>query len=207
MAGLNHQACGNLDLESAARCPDRALLSKHSNQNEKPDLGQESDAHDRDRKEHVARRERVHECLALSCEAPRVNHSGSKMFRFQTQTARDASCAGIGGGLRRSPPPESEASPAMSAVPLNRGHRQFEPSGPKSAIFGLMRRSKRHLYSITLSACPGSEGGTARPSALAVLRLTIGSNFVGACTHLGLPYESHRLRAPDRKGSTSEVPQ
>ena len=72
---------------------------------------------------------------------------------------------------------------------------------------GLMRRSKRHLYSITLSARPSSEGGTARPSALAVLRLTIGSDFVGACTHLGLPYESHRLQAPDRKGSTSEVQQ
>src|SRR6266446_5180764 len=69
MAGLNHQACGVLDLASAARCPDRVLLSKHSNQNEKPDLGQESNAHDRDRKEHVARRERTHECLA-SCEAP-----------------------------------------------------------------------------------------------------------------------------------------
>jgi hypothetical protein len=55
MAGLNHQACGVLDLASAVRWPDRALLSKHSNQNEKPDLGQESDAHDRDRKEHVAR--------------------------------------------------------------------------------------------------------------------------------------------------------
>src|SRR5258707_7205403 len=64
---------------------------------------------------------------------------------------------------------------------------------------GLMRRSKRHLYSITLSARPSSEGGTARPSALAVLRLTISSDFVGACTHLGLPYESHRLQAPDRK--------
>src|SRR5712691_6078783 len=77
MASLNHQACGVLDLASAARCPDRVLLSKHSNQNEKPDLGQESDAHDRDRKEHVARRERGHECLA-SCEAPGVNHSGWK---------------------------------------------------------------------------------------------------------------------------------
>ena len=79
MAGLNHQACGVLDLASAARCPDRAL-SKHSNQNEKPDLGQESDAHDRDRKEHVARRERVHECLAPS-EAPGVNHSGEGGLR------------------------------------------------------------------------------------------------------------------------------
>ena len=77
-----------LDLASAARCPDRALLSKHSNQDEKPDLGQESDAHDRDRKEHVARRERFMSCLA-SCEAPGVNHSGQKLFRFQTQTARE----------------------------------------------------------------------------------------------------------------------
>src|SRR6478672_177205 len=91
MASLNHQACGVLDLASASY-PDRALLSKHSNQNEEPDLGQESDAHDRDRKEHVARGKRVHECLA-SCEAPGVNHSGWKMFRFQTQTARDASGA------------------------------------------------------------------------------------------------------------------
>src|ERR1700676_2369043 len=102
MASLNHQAYGVLDLASAARCPYRVLLSKYSNQNEKPDLGQESDAHDRNRKEQVARRERVHECLALS-EAPGVNHSGEKMFRFQTQTARDASGAGIRGGLRRSP--------------------------------------------------------------------------------------------------------
>src|SRR5882757_10065287 len=78
---------------------------------------------------------------------------------------------------------------------------------PKRAMNGLMRRSKRHLYSITLSARPSSEGGTARPSALAVLRLTISSDFVGACTDLGLPYESHRLQAPDSKGSTSEVHQ
>jgi hypothetical protein len=77
----------------------------------------------------------------------------------------------------------------------------------KSAMNGLMRRSKRHLYSITLSARPSGEGGTVRPSALAALRLTISSDFVGACTHLGLPYESHRLQAPDGKGSMSEVQQ
>jgi hypothetical protein len=46
-----------LDFASAARSRYRAVLSKYSNQNEKPDLGQESDAHDRDRKEHVAQRE------------------------------------------------------------------------------------------------------------------------------------------------------
>src|ERR1700739_4688702 len=89
-------------LASAAGFPDGAFLSKNANHDENPDLGQESDAHDRDRKEHVARRERVHECLA-SCEAPGVNHSNWKMFRFQTQTARDASGAGIRGALRRSP--------------------------------------------------------------------------------------------------------
>jgi hypothetical protein len=33
------------------------------------------------------------------------------------------------------------------------------------------------------------------------------SRVIGACTHLGLPYESHRLQAPDRKGSRSEVQQ
>jgi hypothetical protein len=73
---------------------------------------------------------------------------------------------------------------------------------------GLMRRSKRHLYSITLSARPSSEGGHGETERLGGLEVdAISSDFVGACTHLGLPYESHRLQAPDRKGSTSEVQQ
>jgi hypothetical protein len=81
MACLNDQVFGVLDLTSAARCQiarsfqSIPIKSKHSNQKEEPDVGQESDAHDRDRKEHVARRERIHECLA-SCEARGVNHSG-----------------------------------------------------------------------------------------------------------------------------------
>src|SRR6476646_8294022 len=58
MASVNHQACGVLDLAAAAGCTDGALLSKHSNQNEEPNLGQESSGHDRDRKEQLARRER-----------------------------------------------------------------------------------------------------------------------------------------------------
>jgi len=45
----------------------------------------------------------------------------------------------------------------------------------RCAINGLMRRSKRHLYSITLSARPSSGGG-------------------------GLPYESHRLQASRWEG-------
>src|SRR6266850_5849265 len=71
MAGLNHQACGILDLESASRCLDRALLSKHSNQNEKPDLGQESDTHDRDRKAPCLRYPRTHSMLSATMSVVR----------------------------------------------------------------------------------------------------------------------------------------
>jgi hypothetical protein len=55
MAGLNHQVRRKLSFASAARCPERAILSDHSNQDEKSDLGQESNRHDGDRKERVAR--------------------------------------------------------------------------------------------------------------------------------------------------------
>src|SRR5450759_4913553 len=44
---------------------------------------------------------------------------------------------------------------------------------------GLMHRSKHHLYSITSSARASSDGGTVRPSTLAVLRLITSSNLVG----------------------------
>src|SRR4029453_12066869 len=97
MAGLNHQACGVLDLDRPRVCLDRALLSKHSNQNEKPDLGQESDAHDRDRKEHVTHREMAHECLA-SCEAPWRKSFG--LENFSVPNADGAGCEPKG----RSPP-------------------------------------------------------------------------------------------------------
>ena len=50
-------------------------------------------------------------------------------------------------------------------------------------------------------------GGTARPSALAVLRLTIGSDFVGASPIWVCLTKATDLKAPDRKGSTSEVQQ
>jgi hypothetical protein len=65
--------------------------SKHSNQNQKPDLGQESEAHDRDRKEHVARRERVHECLASYEAREQIIQAGkcfgSKRRRREMQAA------------------------------------------------------------------------------------------------------------------------
>src|ERR1035437_80945 len=47
------------------------------------------------------------------------------------------------------------------------------------AISRLMHRSKQHLYSMTSSAVVSSDGGTVRPSNLAVFRLITSSNFVG----------------------------
>jgi hypothetical protein len=54
--------------------------------------------------------------------------------------------------------------------------------GPLRANFRLMHRSKQHLYSITSSASWSTDRGTSTPIALAVLRLTTSSNFVGCST-------------------------
>jgi hypothetical protein len=53
---------------------------------------------------------------------------------------------------------------------------------PKSAMNGLMQRSKWHFYSISSSARPLSASGTAMPSAFAVLRLIISSTLVDLWT-------------------------
>ena len=92
----------------------------------------------------------------------------------------------------------SEVGPLYRNVrsTLNSRRRRPAPACPKGANKRLMHRSKRHLYSITLSARPSSEGGTARPSALAVLRLTISSDFVG-CLHPS----GFALRKPPTTGS------
>ena len=45
-----------------------------------------------------------------------------------------------------------------------------------------MQRSNLDLYSITSSARPSNGNGMERPSALAVLRLTVISIFVTCCT-------------------------
>ena len=50
---------------------------------------------------------------------------------------------------------------------------------PKADI---LRCSKERPYSITSSARTKNDSGIFSPSALAVLRLMISSNFVGACT-------------------------
>ena len=51
--------------------------------------------------------------------------------------------------------------------------------GPKK---GLMQRSKQHRHSITSSARNRNVSGIVRPSAFAVVRLTISSNLVGCST-------------------------
>jgi hypothetical protein len=66
----------------------------------------------------------------------------------------------------------------LSRHPRN-GHRGANARSPKSATTRLMHRSKEPRYSITSSARASSVGGSVRPSALAVLRLTTSSNLVG----------------------------
>jgi hypothetical protein len=63
-------------------------------------------------------------------------------------------------------------------APIN-GHRQPGGACPKSAISGLMRRSKVAFYSITSSATASRFAGNSRPSDVAVFRLSSSSNFVG----------------------------
>jgi hypothetical protein len=123
----------------------------------------------------------VHECLA-SCEAPGVNHSNWKMFRFQTQTARDASGAGIRGVLRRSPTwvnngPDGSVT-SLLVYPEQRTRRdrlgwsvqcQFQTPAPQ----------RRTPQSIRSSAVARIVCGTVSPSALAVVRFISSSSLVG----------------------------
>ena len=64
-----------------------------------------------------------------------------------------------------------------------------------SRPLGFVRhRNKMRRYSITSSARASSVGGTARPSALAVLRLTTSSNFVGCITGRLAGFSPFRIR-------------
>jgi hypothetical protein len=66
---------------------------------------------------------------------------------------------------------------------------------PLCAISGLMHRSKDRRYSITSSAVICMISGIVRPSALAVLRLMINSNLVGACTGRSPGLSPFRMRS------------
>ena len=58
-----------------------------------------------------------------------------------------------------------------------------------------MHCSKQHHYSITSSAMASSDGGTVRPSALAVLRLMTNSYLVGVCTGRSAGFSPLRIRS------------
>jgi hypothetical protein len=102
-------------------------------------------------------------------------------------------------------------------------HRQGETPGGASILLGAvrgrwgrsliirrfsdMRRSKTQLYSMTSLARTSSAGGIVSPSALAVLRLIVSSNFVGcsigssaglAPCKIRCTYQALRLNSSDK---------
>ena len=58
-----------------------------------------------------------------------------------------------------------------------------------------MQRSKKGRYSMISSAAISKPGGTVKPSAFAVLRLTTVSNFVGVCTGRSAGFAPRRMRS------------
>src|SRR5215472_14279885 len=73
---------------------------------------------------------------------------------------------------------------------MERTFRDFRV-GPRTAVCGAARAS----YSITSSARSMIDGGTVRPSALAVLRLMTNSYFVGNCTGRSPGFSPRRMRS------------
>jgi hypothetical protein len=58
-----------------------------------------------------------------------------------------------------------------------------------------LRERKLDRYSMTSSAAISKPGGTVKPSAFAVLRLTTVSNFVGVCTGRSAGFAPRRMRS------------
>ena len=87
---------------------------------------------------------------------------------------------------------QKRTSAAQAACPLypqsghvqRTGHVRFVPIADMQL-----------LYSITSSARASSDGGTSRPSALAVLRLITSSYLVGACTGRSAGFSPLRMRS------------
>ena len=90
-----------------------------------------------------------------------------------------------------------------AAVALARPVQGHSPrsAGARSASLDARNRSRSPCdkmtvaHWITSSAPASSEGGTSRPSALAVLRLITNSNFVGACTGRSAGFSPLRMRS------------
>jgi hypothetical protein len=90
---------------------------------------------------------------------------------------------------RQDDAPEPSSLPPIADELVQRGERQSLPDESRCR-----KVRARNVYSITSSAPASSDGGTARPSALAILRLIASSYFVDACT--GRSAGSSPLRMP-----------
>ena len=102
----------------------------------------------------------------------------------------------------------TQFSAQVQAVRVTSGSIATEMGGPSHAYFvpiatelqtplevGFVPPTDMNCYSITSSARPSSDGGTVRPSALAVFRLMINSNLVGACTGKSAGFSPLRIRS------------
>ena len=83
----------------------------------------------------------------------------------------------------------------MSAVTPRPDMPSHRSEMTQRAISDNSHRSNERLYSITSSARASSDGGTSRPSALAVLRLITSSYLVGACTGRSAGFSPLRMRS------------
>ena len=83
----------------------------------------------------------------------------------------------------------------FSALPPNSDIARWQLAFRIRANRRLMHRSKQALYSTTSSTRASSAGGTARPSALAVLRLIARSNFVGCWTGRSAGFSPWNIRS------------
>ena len=74
-------------------------------------------------------------------------------------------------------------------------NREFLLSLPPTAGFRARAAARGSRHSITSSARASKLGGTSRPSALAVLRLTTSSYLVGVCTGRSAGFSPLRMRS------------
>ena len=101
--------------------------------------------------------------------------------------------------------PRFRALALFGRRPLQRGRVSLLPAAENLHNFGIDWRGRQpktctigdiaEPYSITSSARASSDGGTVRPSALAVLRLMTNSYLVGACTGRSAGFSPLRMRS------------
>src|SRR5215470_1156540 len=82
-----------------------------------------------------------------------------------------------------------ENADAAHALALLRARRER----PSNRCAAEQRDERAPLHSITSSARPSSVGGTARPSAFAVIRLMTRSNLVGCSTGMSAGFAPRKI--------------